>query len=320
MKAALLTRPGEIVMDATRPEPEPGSGDVVVEMTGIGICGSDLSAWSGQRPADYPWIIGHEGTGRIVAAGSEISGDRVGERVVIEPNYPCLACGACRAGRTSICPHRAILGVNTPGLLAERAVVPARFAWTAPDDLTDPDLVCVEPMAVALHAARTGQAAAGTRCLVVGAGSQGLLLLLTLRAIGASVGVTETHEGRLEAARAMGAEAPSGDPYDLVFETSGSAGGTRHALTSLAPGGTLVLIGLPHGDVPMPTSAIVRGHAVVRGSIIYDHPVDFPDTLAFIADRALQPSLVLRRTFAFEDSPTALAEAGSVPGKSWIKF
>ena len=321
MKAAVLTRVREVVMATDWPEPEPEPGQVVVELTGVGLCGSDLAVWSGSRPVEFPWIIGHEGSGTIVSVGRGVSAARVGERVVIEPNFPCGACPPCRRGRTSMCPRRLSLGINVPGLLRERVAIPARFAWTAPDGLTDQDLVCVEPLAVALHAARLGQAAPGARCLVVGAGSQGLLLLLALRTMGADVAVTEPHEGRLGIARAMGASPEAADvPYELVFETSGSVGGTQHALRSLAAGGTLVLIGIPHEDVPLSTASIVRGHAVVMGSIIYDHPGDFRDTLAFIARNSLSPSAVLRRTFSFADSPAALASAVTVPGKSWIKF
>lgn len=321
MKAAILTRVGEVTMATDWPEPEPGPGEVVVELTGMGLCGSDLAVWSGGRPVDFPWVLGHEGCGTIVATGSGVSASRVGERVVIEPNYPCGVCGSCRRGRTSVCPNRLALGISVPGLLRERATVPARFAWTAPDGLTDQDLVCIEPMAVALHAARLGKAAAGTRCLIVGAGSQGLLLLLALRTMGASVAVTEPHEGRKRIAQAMGASSTTAESsYELVFETSGSVGGTQHALRSLAPGGTLVLIGIPHEDVPLSTASIVRGHAAVMGSIIYDHPADFRDTIAFIAGNSLTPSSIVQRTFGFAESQAALSSAVSVSGKSWIKF
>jgi alcohol dehydrogenase/L-iditol 2-dehydrogenase len=321
MKAAVLTRVGEVVMMQDWPEPEPGRGEVVVELTGVGLCGSDLAVWSGGRPVDFPWIVGHEGVGTIVSVGAGVSVARVGDRVVIEPNYPCGECGSCLRGRTSMCPHRRSLGINIPGLLRERAAIPAQFAWTAPDGLTEQDLVCVEPMTVVLHAARLSKAAAGTRCLIVGAGSQGLLLLLVLLAIGADVAVVEPHEGRLEIARTLGAR-PAAQPsaYEVVFETSGSVGGTQQALRSLDVGGSLVLIGIPHDDVPLSTASIVRGHSTVMGSIIYDHPGDFSETLAFIADNELSPSAILRRTFSFNDAQAALSSAVSVPGKSWIKF
>ena len=264
--------------------------------------------------------MGHEGTGTIVAVGAGVSSERIGDRVVIEPNYPCGACDGCRC-RTAMCQNRRSVGINIPGLLRERAAIPAQFAWNAPEGLADQDLMCVEPMAVALHAARLGNAAAaGTSCLIVGAGSQGLLLLMVLRAMGAEVTVVEPRDGRLAIARSLGARIAERDSYELVFETSGSVGGTQRALRSLGTGGTLVLIGIPHDDVPLSTASIVRGHATVMGSIIYDHPHDFSDTLAFITAHALSPSSIIRRTFGFADSQAALSSAVDVAGKSWIKF
>jgi alcohol dehydrogenase/L-iditol 2-dehydrogenase len=320
MKAAVLTRVGEIVMTADWPEPAPGRGEVVVELTGVGLCGSDLAVWSGGRAVDFPWIVGHEGAGTVVAVGEGVSRTRIGDRVVIEPNYPCGACGGCLRGRTAMCSRRRSVGINIPGLLRERAAIPEQFAWPAPAGLTDQDLVCVEPMTVALHAARLGRAAAGSRCLIVGAGSQGLLLLLVLRALGADVAVVEPHDGRLAIARSLGAHRAARSAYELVFETSGSVGGTQQALRSLDTGGTLVLIGIPHDDVPLSTASIVRGHATVMGSIIYDHPRDFSETLAFITGNSLVPSSIIRRTFSFSDAQAALSSAVGVSGKSWIKF
>ena len=81
------------------PEPELGSGQVMVRVRGVGICGSDLALISHARRAPaYPWVLGHEAFGEIVAAGPGADASRVGQRVVIEPNYPCLRCPACRAG------------------------------------------------------------------------------------------------------------------------------------------------------------------------------------------------------------------------------
>ncbi len=75
------------------PEPELGSGQVMVRVGGVGICGSDLALISHARRAPaYPWLLGHEAFGEIVAAGSGVDASRVGQRVVIEPNYPCLRC------------------------------------------------------------------------------------------------------------------------------------------------------------------------------------------------------------------------------------
>ena len=77
------------------PEPRAGSGQVVVRVLGVGICGSDLELLSGhRRPPAAPWVPGHEAFGEVVAAGAGVAPARIGERVVIEPNFPCRRCPA----------------------------------------------------------------------------------------------------------------------------------------------------------------------------------------------------------------------------------
>ncbi len=133
MRAVVLEQfPGPLRVVDDWPEPQPGSGQVVVQVRGVGICGSDLALLAGHRPPPaLPWVPGHESTGDIVGAGPGADASRIGQRVIIEPNFPCLSCPACRAGRSSACPHRISLGFNAPGVLAERIAVPAQFAWPA---------------------------------------------------------------------------------------------------------------------------------------------------------------------------------------------
>ncbi len=134
MQALALVSPGRVEI-VERPMPEPAASEVLVRMTGVGICGSDLSVFDGHREVPgAPWVMGHEGTGVIVAVGSEVTGRRIGQRVVIEPNYCCFTCANCRAGFTSGCENRVIVGINFPGLLAEYVAVPGPFAWPVPDD------------------------------------------------------------------------------------------------------------------------------------------------------------------------------------------
>ena len=88
-----------------------------------------------------------------IEAEPDVTDRHVGQRVVIEPNIACLACPACRSGVTSDCTQREILGMNYPGILAERVAVPAEFTWTVPDHWPDAVLACFEPVAVARSAA-----------------------------------------------------------------------------------------------------------------------------------------------------------------------
>ncbi|QNP68558.1 alcohol dehydrogenase catalytic domain-containing protein [Streptomyces roseirectus] len=334
MRAAVLVAPGRIETVDDRPEPSAGPGDVVVAVEGVGLCGTDLAVFHGRRevPA-YPWVMGHEGFGRVAAVGTDVTDRQVGQRVVIEPNYACLTCADCLTGRTSACPHRAIVGLNSPGVLAERVAVPAAFAHPvpgglgvegegiagrpAPGDLTPADLACVEPYTVARAAVRRSGVTPGDRCLVVGAGAQGLLLCLILARLGAVPVVTEPHPRRLERAVGLGAVADDGRTgFTYVFETSGHGPALRPAVDRAAPGATVVLVGLNAEPLPLTTDDVVRRQLTVRGSMIYDHPGDFAGTVTELP--AARPGRVIEAGFPLTEAQEAFSGAAARAGKTWI--
>lgn len=303
------------------PEPHADSGQVVVRVGGVGVCGSDLALVSGQwHPPYTPWVPGHEAFGEIVAVGSGVGPERIGQRVAIEPNLPCLACPACRSGLTSGCSDRRSLGFSVPGTLAEQIAVPASFAWEVPGDWSDEDAVCTEPLTVALAAIRRSGICDvdAARCLVVGVGSQGAMLCAGLVACGLAPYVIEPHAGRLELAVEMGAFAAGTDDgaFDVVFETSGTSAALNSAVERATAGGTVVLIGLSSEPVPLATEAVVRRQLRIQGSLTYDHPGDF----AAVIKRSLRPGRVLRASYPLDEVERAFRAARKVPGKTWIRF
>lgn len=322
MRAVVLDGPsGQLHVTTDLPEPAAAAGQVVVAVTAVGICGSDLSMVAGKRPPPRsPWVPGHETLGRIAAVGAGVDPRRVGERVVVEPNFPCLRCRACRAGRTSACPDRQVLGFTVPGTLVERIAVPAAFAWPVPAGCTDEDGVCVEPLAVAMAALRRTDPAPGASALVVGAGSQGALVCLALLARGIVPAVIEPHLGRRALALQLGAR-PCGsaeDGFEYVVETSGAPGALGAAVDRTAPGATVVLIGQSMQPAAVVTQTVVQRQLTLRGSLIYDHPVDFPLTLAALGP-GLAPARLLQACYPMEAVATAFAGAAAVPGKTWIR-
>lgn len=320
MKAIVCEGPQQVRLVQDWPEPECGPEDVVVQMRAVGLCGSDLSVYDGHREVpSLPWVMGHEGGGDVVAVGALVTDRSVGDRVVIEPNFPCLDCPACRAGITSDCSKRHILGMNSPGILAERVAVPARFTWVLPGAWPDEVLACFEPLAVARAAVRRSGAGAGDRCLVVGAGSQGLFVCLSLLAIGAEPSVVEPHEGRLALAQTLGAQHADlkGATYPYVFETAGPPAAFATAMSSVASTGTVALIGLSSEPVQLSTSDVVRRGLRLVGSIIYDHPHDFAETRDAVAS-GLWPQSVVHAGIAPARAAEAFAAARTFPGKSWL--
>ena len=322
MRAAVLVHsPHQLRIVDDWPEPAAGPGQVLVRVCGVGICGSDLALLAGRRkPPALPWVPGHETFGVIVATGRDVDPGRVGERVAIEPNVPCFECPACAAGRTSACARRRIIGFNAPGTLAELVAVPAGLAWPVPQSWTDQDAVCAEPLAVAQAAIRRSGASPGARCLVVGAGSQGMLLCLALVAMGAVPCVLEPQPGRLELAASLGARPATArdDGFSLVFETSGLTVAFAEAVRRTAGGGTIVAIGMSDEQIGLTSETLVGRQLTVLGSLIYDHPGDFAATMRTDLD-GLRPGRVLRACYPLGDAPSAFAGARAVPGKTWIR-
>jgi alcohol dehydrogenase/L-iditol 2-dehydrogenase len=245
---------------------------------------------------------------------------RVGQRVAIEPNYCCFACPACRAGFTSACPNRTIVGIGVPGLIAERVAVPAEFTFPVPDTVTLQDLVCTEPLTVARAAIRRSGIGAGDSCLVVGTGSQGLFLCAALLALGVKPFVVEPHAGRRNLAESLGAVVADGSVGGVrfVFETSGVPAALPPALERLAPGGTAVLIGISTQPLDVAMSTLVYRQLTLVGSLIYDHPHDFADTITALERDDVAPHRVLQAAFPLTEAAAAFASVPSVPGKCWI--
>lgn len=182
------------------------------------------------------------------------------------------------------------------------------------------DLVCTEALTVARSAIRRSGVAPGDRCLVVGAGSQGLLLCLALHELGAHAVVQEPHEGRVELARSLGAEAGDGDGYDFLFETSGVPQALRTGLDRVAPGGTVLLVGISERPLELSSADLVYRQLTLRGSLIYDHPNDFADTIDALGRGTISPGKVLQARFDLTEAAEAFASVRTVAGKSWISF
>ena len=322
MKAAVLSGPRQLaVVEQPMPLCEPD--EVLIRISGVGICGSDSALYAGHWSFPKPFVIGHEGFGRIVAVGAAVRDLQVGSLVVVEPNIVCGECALCRRGLSSLCAQKRSIGVGSDGLCAEFAAVAAEFAWPIPDSIRSEDAVCIEPLAVALAAIREARPQPGAHVTVFGAGAQGLLLTIALAAHGAAPHVVDPQPDRLAIARALGAasvslEAPEGPDSDAVFETSGAPTAISSAIAVAGPAATVVLVGLGHQTATLDAARVVRRRLRIVGSLIYQRPTDFSSTIDLVTSGALRPGVVLKHAFKLADADLALRTAPTLPGKSWI--
>jgi L-gulonate 5-dehydrogenase len=322
MKAALLVEPGRVEIGEV-PDPEPGPGEVRILVGGVGLCGSDISVFSGRWKApSYPWIMGHEAFGIIEAVGPDVPSERIGQTVVVEPNAACFACDRCNRGVTSACVRRQSVGMNRPGALAELLVVPSRFAWSIAD-LPDTDLVCVEPATVVLAALRRLVTPLPNTALVVGLGAQGMMMSLALLDRGVAVYAQDINQDRVSFATDLGAvpaAAGSGRPFELVVDTVGSPSSMAVSLDRIEVGGTLLCLGLDSRPLELTAQALVRGQMIIQGSLTYDHPADFEATVAFVAAGRFAPGRIVSDEYPLESAQPAFERSGSTPGKTWLRI
>lgn len=320
MRAALLQGVKKVAIGEIA-APVAGPGQVLIRPTLAGICGSDVSLYLGHRAvASFPHVLGHEIVGRVEALGDGVAGLSVGQRVVVEPNYTCGVCCFCRSGRGNICPDKKSAGVNLPGLFSELCVAPAEFAWPVDEVIPDADAAAIEPLAVAVHAVRQSGAALGDAVAVIGCGAIGLLLIQVARAMGVRVLAHETSAAKLEMARGLGAETPSdGDVAALwkkegvtrVFDSTGVAATVDLALASAPRGSEVILLGLANADARFVPLRFVREGLRLSGSLIYDHPFDFPMATALVARGLLHPSRIVTDTVPFAEIGRAFELASS---------
>jgi alcohol dehydrogenase/L-iditol 2-dehydrogenase len=323
MLAALLVEPGRIIVDEVA-EPPVDPGDVRIAVGGVGLCGSDLAIFHGKWTAPrYPWVMGHEAFGVIEAVGEGVDRTRMGQVVVIEPNIACRDCAECARGRTSTCLGRQSLGMNRPGALAGKVVVPADLAW--PADRRDPrDLVCVEPYTVSETALRRLPSALPADALVIGAGAQGLLMCLALQRRGITVHVVDVNADRIAfAVDQLGAMALAPDDhrtFELIVDTTGLSEAMTDAVRHSEIGATIIEIGLERQPLELAAETLVRRQLVLRGSLTYDHPADFRWSVGLVNAGEVSPGRVISDEHPFADSQRAFEASATAPGKTWIRL
>lgn len=311
MQAAMLTAPRTIEI-TTVPVPVPRHGEVRIRMKSVGICGSDIHLFSGHRPdLIYPKIIGHEGYGYVDLLGEGVKQLALGDRVVIEPNYPCRACEFCLQGRGNICPNKRIIGVLEQGCFAEYAIVPEPFAWRVPPTIRDEDAVVIEPSAVALHAVRTARACPGDTIAVVGLGAIGMLVTHIALQLGYRVVATDPMPDKIAFAEEMGAVISTPDQWQAedvvtIIECSGSADALSFAFEKAPRGSEIVVVGLAEKASSFSEFQMARRGLSFVPSMIYDHPWDFKRTIQLIASGKISPGRIISRRLHFRNVDEAL--------------
>jgi (R,R)-butanediol dehydrogenase / meso-butanediol dehydrogenase / diacetyl reductase len=312
MRAAVLHGRGDLRVEAA-PVPEPAPGEVLLAVGTVGLCGTDASEYlhgprmfpvEARHPVtghEGPMTIGHEFSGRVVAAGPGVDPAWVGREVASCGAVSCGRCWQCARGRTNLCISYSGVGLHRPGALAEYVATPLQNC-SAVDVLgLPPDAAALgQPMSIAVHARDRGRLSPGERAVVLGAGGIGAFLVHAIAAQGSDVVALDTSAERLALASRLGARAvldPTrcstddvltelGGPPHVVYEASGRPQGLEFALELLPSGGRLVSVGIQAEPVTLDLRRwtlteleLIGTNAMVRGT-------DFDEALRLVASRA----------------------------------
>ncbi len=214
------------------PIEDPGPGEVQVRIEAVGVCGSDLHAYSegavGGTPNVYPMLLGHEPAGTIVKTGAGVTGLAAGDRGALEPALYCYHCEFCLSGHHNVCANiRFLSNPNHPGFFRELINLPVANFCPIPAGMSFNQAALAEPLAIGLHSVRLASICPGETVAVIGAGPIGLLTIAALRAAGAArIWAVEPLAHRRELARGIGAHAAiePGEAAEEILKATGQRG------------------------------------------------------------------------------------------------
>lgn len=320
MRQAIMTAPGviEIVEAAV---PEPGAGQIQINVKRIGVCGSDIHVWHGEHPfTSYPVVQGHEYCGVVSKVGSGVESISVGQLVTALPQEVCGKCVPCQRGNWHVCDDLKVRGFQAPGCAQDYFLTETDKVIVLPESFTYEQGAFIEPLAVASHSTGRAGDLKGVNVAVLGAGPIGNFVAQTARAKGANVLIGDVSPFRLDVAkqcdldqvfdpskeelnevadRVFGAEG-----IDVVFDCAGVQSSLDAAIQSVNKGGTVLIVAV-FGEKPGIDMAVVcESELNVVGTMMYHHE-DYRQAVNRLAADELITKPLESMHFSFEEYQNA---------------
>jgi 2-desacetyl-2-hydroxyethyl bacteriochlorophyllide A dehydrogenase len=271
MKYIVCEEPGNFQLKE-KEAPLRKKGEALLKVNKVGICGTDLHAYTGNQAFfTYPRILGHELATQVLEIDDNDKGIKAGDNVVIMPYLSCGHCVACRNGKTNCCTQIQVLGIHTDGGMQEQISVPVDILLPA-KHLSNEQMAIVEPLAIAAHSIRRAQIVAGETIVVVGCGPIGIGIMKLAQIEGAKVIALDMNQDRLQYAKdKIGvdhivnvgedpvkqiSEITNGDLATAVFDATGHKGALEQGPSYMSHGGRYILVGLSKGELTFAHPAI----------------------------------------------------------------
>lgn len=289
---------------------------VIVKISKVGICGSDLHLW--KDGDDFKGLImGHEFSGTVVDPGNSKT-LTIGDRVTVNPIMPCGICENCKNGYTNLCGDEAIgCNIEYPGAFAEYVSCEPFTIRKIDDSITDAEAAMVEPTAVALHSVKKLDVNPNDKVLIAGAGIIGLLHASIAKSKGASyVAITDINQTRLDAAVKFGIvddafnasdenlldvlEESSQTGFTKFFDCVGIGASINNGISALTQRGKAALIGVNFKPIGIETYPILVKEIQLVGINCYTD-ADFDESINLIRSKSINVEQFITDTIELEE-------------------
>jgi 2-desacetyl-2-hydroxyethyl bacteriochlorophyllide A dehydrogenase len=282
MKAIILQEPGKLERIEKDAPKAPKSGEVLLKIRRLGVCGTDLHAYNGKQPFfTYPRILGHEIAAEVVEIGEGVTHLKVGDLCAVIPYRNEVEDQAVRSGKTNCGSTLKVLGVHEDGAMQEYIKYPAHLVYPA-NDLTLDQIAMIEPLAIGSHAVERAQIQPEDSVLIVGAGPIGIGTVAMALLKAAKVIVLDMNENRLayiqkhypsvsciklnDSVEESLKTLLNGDLPTVILDATGNKSSMENCLNYVAASGTIVYIGLFIGDVTFHDPLFHRKEITLKSS------------------------------------------------------
>ncbi len=265
MESIVLKKPGELIRIRKDHPGKPDSGEVLLKVKRLGVCGTDLHAYNAKQPFfTYPRILGHEIAAEVIELGEGVSHLKIGDYCTIMPYRNTIIDQAVKRGKTNCGSGLSVFGVHEDGAMQEFFTCNADLVFQA-NGLSLDLISIIEPIAIGSHAIERAEVTPNDIVLIIGAGPIGIAVLAMGLLKSSRMIVLDTNQLRLDFVNhkypgviTMLADENivdnlkinlSGDLPTIVIDATGNKESMENCFEYVAPGGTIVYVGLFIGDI-----------------------------------------------------------------------
>lgn len=325
MKALVLEEKGVLSMQE-REKPVPQRGEVLIRVSAVSVCGSDIHAYKGANALiTYPRVLGHEVCGVIEEINSEDQkGFSVGDKVILIPYLHDGTCLACSKGKSNCCYHLSVYGVHHDGAMADYVTAPLDYILKISPSTDPAKAAVIEPLSISAHAVRRSGVRMGETILIIGAGPIGLGAAEVARTLGAHVILADTDKKRREMVKEKFGYKTVLNPLDenykeefmkltggsgapRIIDSTGNGASMSAAVNLLSNGGRLVYVGIYKGDLAINHPAFHVRESEIVGSRAADKE-DFQYVIDCVEAGTIDPFKFITHSASFSEAKEAFEE------------